>query len=146
MAIKDVKDTQVINGTYGEIWVNNTYLATLKKFSAKVKLNYGDVVRPRDLWKGKKLIELEGEGELTVDKYDSLGINLMHDALSRGTTPDIKIMSKLDDPGAIGAERIVIKNVTFNELTLADFEHAKTLEESLSFSFRHYELYDAIGE
>lgn len=143
---RDILDEQIINGTYGEVWIDDTYLATLKKFDAKVTMNYADVVRPRDLWKGKKLLELEGSGSVTVGKYSSLGLRLMHEKLSAGRTPVVKIMGKLDDPTALGAERIMIKNVTFTEMTLFDFEHAKDLEETLPFNFRHYELYDFIEE
>lgn len=144
--MRDILDEQIINGSFGEVWVDDEYLATLKKFECKVSMNYADVVRPRDLWKGKKLLELEGSGSLVIGKYSSLGLRLMHEKLSQGRTPVVKIMGKLDDPTALGAERIMIKNVTFNELTLFDFEHAKDLEESLPFNFRHYELYDLIEE
>ncbi|MET3616729.1 hypothetical protein ABID14_000349 [Peptoniphilus olsenii] len=144
--MKDILDEQIINGTYGEVWIDDEYLATLKKFECKVAMSYADVVRPRDLWKGKKLLELEGTGSVVVGKYSSLGLRLMHDKLMAGRTPVVKIMGKLDDPTALGAERIIIKNVTFTELTLFDFEHAKDTEESLPFNFRHYELYDLIEE
>lgn len=143
---RDILDEQIINGTFGEIWIDDTYLATLKKFDAKVSINYAGVVRPRDLWKGKKLLELEGSGSVTVGKYSSIGLKFMHEKLQAGRTPVVKIMGKLDDPTALGAERIMLKNVTFTDFTLFDFEHAKDLEETLSFNFRHYELYDFIEE
>ena len=144
--IRDIQDEQVINGTFGEVWIDDTYLATLTKFEAKVAMTNGDILRPRDLWKGKKLLELEGSGSLTMGKYSSIGIQLMHTKLSQGRTPVVKIMGKLDDTTALGAERIMLKNVTFSELTLFDFEHAKALEETIPFNFRHYELYDFIEE
>ncbi|WP_455256649.1 phage tail tube protein [Peptoniphilus asaccharolyticus] len=143
---RDILDEQIINGTFGEVWIDDTYLATLKKFEVKVSMTYADVVRPGDLWKGKKLLELEGNGSVTVGKYSSIGLKFMHEKLQAGRTPVVKIMGKLADPTALGAERIMIKNVTFTEFTLFDFEHAKDLEETLSFNFRHYELYDFIEE
>lgn len=144
--MRDILDEQIINGTFGEIWIDDEYLATLKKFDAKVSMSYADVVRPRDLWKGKKLLELEGSGSIVIGKCSSVGLRLMHEKLQAGRTPVVKIMGKLDDPTALGAERIMFKNVTFTELTLLDFEHAKDLEENLPFNFRHYELYDYIEE
>lgn len=141
---RDIRDDQIINGTFGEVWIDDTYLATLTKFEAKVAMSYEDVKRPRDLWKGKKLVELDGTGSLTMGKYSSMGLKFMHDKLSQGRTPVVKIMGVLDDPTALGAERIMLKNVTFTELDLLNFEHAKALEETFSFNFRHYELYDFI--
>lgn len=67
-----------------EVWIEDTYLATLTKFEAKVAMTNGDILRPRDLWKGKKLLELEGSGSLTMGKYSSIGIQLMHTKLSQG--------------------------------------------------------------
>lgn len=142
--ITDVEDRQIINGTFGEIWVNNEYIATLKNFEAKVNITYGEVTRPRDLWDGKKMLKLDGQGSFTLQKYSSLAIRLMHEKLKKGEVPQVKIMGKLDDPSALGAERIVFKNVTFNSFTLLAFEHAKENEEALDFNYRHYELYDFI--
>lgn len=141
---RDVQDRQIINGTFGELWVNNEYLATVKSFEAKVNLTYADVNRPRDLWDGKKLLKLDGQGSFVIQKYSSLAIRLMHEKLEKGEIPNIKLMGKLDDPASMGAERVVLKNVTFNNFTLMSFEHAKENEENFDFNFRHYELYDFI--
>lgn len=43
---RDVRDDQIINGTFGEVWIDDTYLATLTKFEAKVAMSYEDVKRP----------------------------------------------------------------------------------------------------
>lgn len=144
LQIKDFGDEKVINGTYGSIWIDDIYICALKKFSAKVKIDYGDVVRPRDMWDGRKATKYSGEGELTTEKIDSLGLDLMHDAISKGKTPICKILGELADPDAFGAERVMFKNVTFDEMNIFDFEHAKLGEDNLKFKFRHYELYDRI--
>lgn len=141
---RDVADSQIINGTFGELWINNEYLATVTKFEAKLNMTYADVKRPRDLWKGKKLIELDGNGSFTMEKYSSVGLRHLNDALSKGVIPDIKLMGKLDDPASSGAEKVIFKNVTFNNFTVLSFEHAHAEEESFDFNFRHYELYDYI--
>ena len=54
------------------------------------------------------------------------------------------IISKLDDPDSNGAERVVIKDAVFDELTLANWA-AKTLgEEQVSFTFSDWDLLDTI--
>lgn len=147
MTLKDIQDQQIINGTWGEVWVNNELLCTLTKFEAKVNMTYADVTRPRDLWDGKKLLKLDGQGNFAFQKYDSTVLRLFDKRrLDMGLIPDIKIMGKLDDPAALGAERVIFKNVTLNNFTVLAFEHAKEAEEAMDFNFRDYEIYDLIGE
>lgn len=134
----------VINGTYGELWIDDTYIAAVQGVEIKVGMTKGDITYPRDLWAYKKVTALEGTGKVSVQKVTSLGYNLMHKELSQGKTPVFKILSKLADPDALGAERVVIKNVTFNDLTLAKFDHGELAEEELDFDFAGYEVYDSI--
>ena len=48
----------------------------------------------------------------------------------------------MDDPDAIGSERIVIKDAVFDELILANWS-AKTLgEEQINFTFSDWDLLD----
>ena len=147
MTLKDIQDQQIINGTWGEVWVNNLYLCTLIKFEAKVNITYANVKRPRDLWDGKKILQLDGQGNFTFQKYDSTVLRLFDKRkLDQGLIPDIKIMGKLDDPAALGAERVIFKNVTLNNFSSLAFENAKEAEEAMDFNFRDYEIYDMIGE
>ena len=46
----------------------------------------------------------------------------------------------MQDPGGIGEERIAVKHVKFEKITLADWEHKKLGEESYSFSFSDFEI------
>ena len=54
----------------------------------------------------------------------------------------VTIVSVLDDKDAIGSERIVIKDATFDSLILADWEVDKMGEESYSFTFSDWDLLD----
>ena len=54
------------------------------------------------------------------------------------------MVGKLDDPDAKGAERIAIKNVSFDEVTLFDFEVASPGEIEAPFTFTDWELLDVI--
>lgn len=51
---------------------------------------------------------------------------------------------KLEDPDALGAERIVLYGCKLDELTLMDWENGKITEETLSFTYESYELLDVI--
>ncbi len=144
MSKKTYNQENYINGSYGEAWIDEEYLASLNQASATVALSYEDIKTPRKLGKGKKLIEIEGTAEITIGKVSSVGLRHMNKKLQEGKQPVVNIMMKLDDPDALGAERVMLKNCTFNELTLFDFESGATGEEKLSINFESYEIYDYI--
>ena len=62
--------------------------------------------------------------------------------LKKGKSPNFTIISKIDDPDAIGAERVVMYNCKFDKMILADWERKKVSEESYSFTFEDWELLD----
>lgn len=142
--MKDFNAQEVFSGTFGELWIDDEYLASLKKFNAKVDLSYSDIVKPRDLWKNYKLTEMEGSGEIVIQSFKSTGKNIMAKKLKEGKMPVCKLVGKLDDPDARGAERIVIKDVVFTTLTLLDFEHGNIVEETLPFKFSDFEPIDLV--
>nr|WP_330372777.1 phage tail tube protein [Lachnoclostridium phytofermentans] len=54
------------------------------------------------------------------------------------------IISKLDDPDAYGAERVVISNASFDDVTLADWEVAKKGSVEAPFTFTDYDFLDKV--
>ena len=65
--------------------------------------------------------------------------------MKKGKTTVFTIIAKLDDPDAMGAERIKLSGCTLDKLTLADWENAKLGEESIGFTFTGFETLDLIG-
>lgn len=138
------QDNQIMNGSYGEAWANGDYLAEVKGLEASLDIEYEDVNRPRKLGVGKKMIGYEGEGTLTFHKVSSRFIKLLSDDLKAGKQTSITVISKLDDPDAKGAERIALKNCTFGDLNLANWEAKEIGEDEISFSFDSWELLDIV--
>ena len=60
-------------------------------------------------------------------------------------TPEPTLIGKLADPDSYGAERIAVYNVSFDDLTLADWKANTAGEITLPFTFTRYELLDVIG-
>lgn len=54
-------------------------------------------------------------------------------------------MSKLDDPDAVGAEQIIIRDATFDSLTLVDWEAKKLVEDDYDFTFTDYDIITVAG-
>jgi len=135
----------VINGTYGEIWVDGNYLAEVTSLEAKVTLTKADVNMTGRLMKAQKVTGMEGKGTIKLNKVSSFFITLMNDNMKQGKQTSCTIISKLSDPDALGAERIVLKDCTFDELTLVNWEAKKNGEESIPFTFSDWDLLDVIS-
>ena len=58
--------------------------------------------------------------------------------------PEFTGISKLADPDALGAERVVVKGVQFSNLILADWSAGNIGEVTYPFTFTDYEFLDMI--
>jgi hypothetical protein len=134
----------VISGTYGEVWIDGEYMAESTKCRLEVTIDYEDVRRPRKLMPGKKMTGINGEGEITLNKVSSTVAKKVSDKIKAGQTPSFTIISKLDDPDSLGAERIAAYGCKFEKATLADWESGSLGEENYSFTFEDWEYLDAI--
>lgn len=135
---------RVVNGSFGEVWVNGDYMAELTGCEATVTIEYEDINQPRKLSVGKKMLGWTGEGSLTFNHVTSRFIKLLTGSLKEGKQVSMDIMVKIDDPDAFGMERINLKNCTFNDLTLANFQAKTKGEREVSFNFDGYEPLDLI--
>lgn len=133
---------RVFNGTFGEVWLDGTYLPQATALEAKVSLDKEEVNQCRVLGKGYKITGVDGKGTLKMNKIDSTFINLLSGEMSAGKTSTHTIISKIDDPDAFGSERIQLNGVVFDELTLADWELKKLQEESIAFTFTSWKILD----
>lgn len=138
------KPEQVINGTWGELWLNNTYMAEVTAFQATVTLTKEDVNMTRKLAKGSKVTGFEGKGTVKLNKVSSFFIKLLNNDMKNGKQTPCTIISKLSDPDAAGSERVVIKDAIFDTLSLANWEAKKNGEESMDFTFSDWDILDTI--
>ncbi|WP_034438822.1 phage tail tube protein [Clostridium ihumii] len=133
-----------INGTWGELWIDDMYMSNVIGLQAKVTLETSDIKKTRSLAKHKKVVGYEGKGTVKLNKADSTFIKLMSDNMKKGKQTSCTIISKLSDPDSLGCERICLKDCVFSELTLADWEAKKNGEESIPFTFTDWEPLDLI--
>lgn len=135
---------RVVNGTFGEVWVDNDYMAEVTGCEAKIKLDTADVAMTGTLKKGTKVTGISGSGTLKLNKVTSYFIKKIGDNIKAGKATRATIITKLEDPEAFGAERIALNDCVFTELTLADWESGKLGEESIPFTFSDFEVLEAI--
>lgn len=135
---------KVINGTWGELWVNDDFMAEATGLEAKVTLEKTEVNQTGTLAKGYKTTGIDCKGTIKLNKVTSYFIKMLSDNLKAGKTTTCSIISNLRDPDSSGKERVLLTGCTFDELTLVNWEAKKLLEESIPFTFTGWELLDTI--
>lgn len=139
-----VAPEKTINGTFGEVWVDDYDVAEATGLEAKVTIEKTEVNQTGTLSKGYKITGIDGKGTIKFNKVSSYFTEKLSDPIKRGKSPKCTIISKLADPDSDGAERIKLTGVTFDELPLVNWEAKKLVEESIPFTFTDWELMDVI--
>ncbi|WP_186424160.1 phage tail tube protein [Lacrimispora celerecrescens] len=134
----------VINGTHGEMWFDGDYMAEVLSCKGELNIKYAAITRVRHLIDGQKMTGIEGKGDFKLHKISSTVMSKVSNALKQGKTPSFTIISKLADPDAMGAERVVFYHCKLDKAILADWEAQKNSEESYSFTFEDWEILDKI--
>lgn len=135
--------SRVISGTWGSVWLDDEAVVETTALQAKFNKNKEKVYLCGQFVTDSKAMSADGTGSITIKKVDSGQLRREID-LQKGIDRRYTIISKLADPDAYGAERIALYNVSFDDLTLADWKSNSIGEITLPFTFTRYELLDAI--
>lgn len=135
---------RAINGTYGEVWLEGELVREAIGLKADIALEFIDVPMCGDLAKHQKVSGMSGNGSITMTKVNSRMAIKLSDMLKKGKTPTFTIISKLADPDAYGAERVVLKNCQFSTLTLADWTSGQVGSITQNFTFTDWDYLDII--
>ena len=68
---------RIFNGTYGEVWLDGTYLPQATALEAKASFDKQEVNQARVPGKGYKIVGLDGKGTLKMNKIDSIRFHSM---------------------------------------------------------------------
>ncbi|WAW15290.1 phage tail tube protein [Peptostreptococcus equinus] len=142
--VYEILGTEGISGTFGEVWLDGEYVAEIEGCQLKVDFEKQTVARPRRMMKAHKTVGAEGKGSVTMTKVKSRMINLIGQRMQDQKTLAFELISKLDDPDSIGAERIKAKDVQFDDLTLADWKNGEVGKIEAPFTFDGFDLIDVI--
>ncbi len=137
---------QVMSGTEGELWINGDKMAQVSSFKIEVNLDKEEVNQVKKRGKQYKVTGWEGKGHLKMHHVSSYMLQLMSDNIKSGHQTVCTIIGKLSDPDAIGDERIVVRDATFDKLTLMDWEAKKLTEDDYDFTFTDYDVLDMAEE
>ena len=134
---------RTINGTYGEVWCDGDKIAECTACQAKVAINKETVNLCGQFMSDAKATSANGTGSLELYKVDS-GFARKQEGIQDGVDRRFTIVSKLKDPDSYGAERVALYNVSFDDLTLADWKAATVGTVTKAFTFSRYQYLDEI--
>lgn len=137
-------EKRAINGTFGEVYLEGELVREATALKAEISLDFLDVPMCGTLSKHRKVSGHTGNGSITMTKVNSRMAIKLSDHLKKGKTPSFTIISKLDDPDAYGAERVVLKNCQFSTLTLADWTSNQIGTITQPFTFTDWDYIDLI--
>ncbi len=135
----------IMNGTFGEIWLDGEKVAEAYGLEAKVELEKEEIAMCGRLGMDTKLTGYKGTGTLKMYKMNSRMMLKLSDSIKQGINPRLQILSALADPAASGAERILIKDAAFNDLSLANWEVKTKGVLECAFTFSNWELLDTVN-
>ncbi|WP_053955100.1 phage tail tube protein [Inediibacterium massiliense] len=141
-----IAGNRVINGTWGEIWLDGDKVSELTGLEAKITLKKEDVNMCGVLAKDTKITGWEGKGTLKMHKVNSRMAIKLGDMIKKGKDVRFTIVSKLADPDTVNgqSERVVLKEVSFDDLTLMNFETKALGKVECPFTFTDYDFADMI--
>lgn len=108
-------DTQrVVYGSYGQLWLDGDGIAEIISCKATLTAQKTAIKRSRHLVDGYKTTGYEAKGSIKLHKVSSYLIKKLAPAIKEGKQVKFTLISKLDDPNSLGAERIALYGVMFD--------------------------------
>lgn len=135
-----------ISGTWGKVLLDGEQISEVTKFQAKLNYVKEKVPQCGNMVEGSKVMAIEPKGTMGMRHVRSRMLNRLAGKIKDGVDVRFTIISALEDPDSYGAERIALFDVSFDDLTLSDWEAAKRTEIETPFTFEDYDLLDAIPE
>ena len=139
-----IDERKIMNGTHGTVFLDGEEVAELKAFQAKLEFQKEEVKVAGKMATGTKYMGYSGKGSLQLHKVNSRMIKAIGEQIKLGKEPRFTLIGKLADPDAVGVERIVVKNVSFDDLTLMDWEVGALGQAECPFTFDDYNFLDLI--
>ena len=139
-----IDERKIINGTHGTVFLDGEEVAEVKSFQAKLEFQKEEVKIAGKMATGTKYMGYSGKGSLALHKVNSRMIKAIGQQIKEGKEPRFTIIGKLADPDSDGVERIAINNVSFDDLTLFDFEVGAVGTCECPFTFTDIECIDLI--
>ena len=134
---------KVINGTHGSLWINDQEVSEVKSFQVKAEFQKEEVKIAGQMATDTKYMGYSIKGSLALHKVNSRMIKFISDSIKAVKEPRFTLIGKLADPDADGVERIAVKNVSFDDLTLMDWEVGAIGQSEHPFTATDWDVLDS---
>ena len=134
---------KVINGTHGSLWINDQEVSEVKSFQVKAEFQKEEVKIAGQMATDTKYMGYSIKGSLALHKVNSRMIKFISDSIKAGKEPRFTLIGKLADPDADGVERIAVKNVSFDDLTLMDWTVGEISSSEHPFTATDWDVLDS---
>lgn len=135
---------RIINGTWGEVWLDQDKVGECTGLQAKMNFKKEDVPRCGTMATDKKIVGWDGTGSLKMNKVNSRMAKNILKPIMQGKDVRFTIITKLAEPDSYGVERAVLKGVSFDDLTIADWAASTPGTIEAPFTFSDIEYLDQI--
>lgn len=133
----------VMYGTRAEMWLDGDKIAECTECKATLTADKIEVKMAMHMAPGYKVVGYKGKGSIKLHKTSSYFIEKLAPSIKEGQQVEFTLISKVDDPDAIGAERVALYHVVFDSVDLINWTVGKLGEESYNFTFSDFELLDS---
>lgn len=142
--MKEFLAKNVINGKYGQVWIDGDLLAEIMSAKAEIGYKTEKISMVGKIADGTKIVGVEPKGEMKIRHVNSFVAKKELEMIKAGKTPTHTVRIKIDDPDAVGAEEMICYNCVLDKQILADFEDGKTTERTYAFDFDDWDLVESI--
>lgn len=143
--MKEMESKQVVYGTFGSMWIDGYEIAEIQELKATLSADKVEVKIARKMSKGYKVTGYTGKGSFKVHKVSSYFIKKLAPSIKEGKQVLCTIISKVEDPDALGTERVALYNCLIDSVDLINWSVGKLGEESYNFSFEDFSILDEIN-
>lgn len=134
-----ISTERIRSGSHGELVFDGETAAEVYGFQAKIAKDKEEVPRCGAYMKGHKVMSAKISGTMRLYNATSRLIAAEAAAIQDGRDLRHTLISKLDDPDAESVQRVMVTGVSFDDLTLADWEAAKLGTIEAPFTADGYE-------
>lgn len=136
---------RAVVGTFGQVYKEGKWLTQYNKATASVEITKAEIRVAGDRWIRHKVTDLKGTGSISGYRVtDELLQEVSTVTLSDQPSFRTELIFVLADPEAWGYERIRLKNVMFDNIDLANWEHGQEIQEEWNYTFEGFELLDPL--
>ncbi|KKO54508.1 phage tail tube protein [Paenibacillus sp. DMB20] len=137
---------RVISGNYGFLYdEDGEWLSNVTSVEANIEIGMEEIRTAGTRWLGNKTTTLKGSGSIGGYMVTSVWVEKMKQVTDDTSSPFVtELVVKLDDPESFGAYRVRLKNVTFDNIPVINFEVGSIVEQEYTFVFSGYDVLDGI--